>query len=85
QDLQALAKSVASLDVLQSFAQVSEDHQFVRPKISLDDRNLEIIDSRHPVVEAVIGKDQFVPNSIEMDDKTNVLLITGPNMSGKST
>ncbi|MED5769084.1 DNA mismatch repair protein MutS, partial [Streptococcus anginosus] len=85
QDLQALAKSVASLDVLQSFAQISEDHQFVRPEISLDDRNLEIIDSRHPVVEAVIGKDQFVPNSIEMDDKTNVLLITGPNMSGKST
>ncbi|AMB93466.1 DNA mismatch repair protein MutS [Aerococcus sanguinicola] len=85
QDLQALAKSVASLDVLQSFAQISEDYQFVRPEISLDDRNLEIIDSRHPVVEAVIGKDQFVPNSIEMDDKTNVLLITGPNMSGKST
>lgn len=83
--LQDLAKSVASIDVLQSLAHISEQHQFTRPIMHNDDNLLKVMNSRHPVVEGVIGRENFVPNNIEMDETTNILLITGPNMSGKST
>ena len=83
--LQALAKLVAEIDVLQSFAHVSEAYHFSKPELSNSDRNLSIKEGRHPVVERVIGKDKFVPNSISMDEDNHILLITGPNMSGKST
>ena len=83
--LQQLAISVASLDVLQSFATVSTRYQLVQPVMSMEDRTLEIIDGRHPVVEKVMGKTSYVPNSITMAPHEQLLLITGPNMSGKST
>lgn len=83
--LQALAKLVAEIDVLQCFAQVSEAYHFTKPALSNTNRNLSIKEGRHPVVERVIGKEKFVPNSILMDEDNTILLITGPNMSGKST
>lgn len=83
--LQAIAKEVAQLDVLQALSEVSEKQQFTRPKLSLGGQKLKVIDSRHPVVEQVVGRETFVPNNIEMDEATQILLITGPNMSGKST
>ena len=83
--LQALAKLVAEIDVLQCFAQVSEAYHFTKPALSNTNRKLSIKEGRHPVVERVIGKDKFVPNSILMDEDNAILLITGPNMSGKST
>ncbi|MGV0167695.1 DNA mismatch repair protein MutS [Furfurilactobacillus sp. WILCCON 0119] len=82
--LQRLAKAVASLDVLQSFAVVSEDYRFVRPTLTTA-HDLEIEAGRHPVVEKVLGKQEYVPNDVRMPDDTEILLITGPNMSGKST
>ncbi|USS85175.1 DNA mismatch repair protein MutS [Fructilactobacillus myrtifloralis] len=82
--VQTLASGIASLDVLQSFAQVSERQQFVQPQFNQDHR-LQITNGRHPVVETVLGAQEYVPNSITMDPETEVLLITGPNMSGKST
>ncbi|USS87674.1 DNA mismatch repair protein MutS [Fructilactobacillus hinvesii] len=82
--VQQLASGIASLDVLQSFANVSERHQFVKPTFNQEQR-LQIKNGRHPVVETVLGAQEYVPNSIEMDPETQVLLITGPNMSGKST
>ncbi|MBW1605792.1 DNA mismatch repair protein MutS [Lactobacillus sp. Sy-1] len=84
QRLQKLADAIATLDVLQSFASVSEEYRLVRPQLN-DNHDLEIIDGRHPVVEKVLGRQSYVPNDVKMDPKTNVLLITGPNMSGKST
>ncbi|WP_137597554.1 DNA mismatch repair protein MutS [Paucilactobacillus kaifaensis] len=82
--LQQLAKAVAQLDVLQSFAVVSETYHFVRPKFT-SSHELHIIDGRHPVVEKFMGHQTYVPNDVTMDDETTILLITGPNMSGKST
>ncbi|WP_270520484.1 DNA mismatch repair protein MutS [Enterococcus asini] len=82
--LQTLAKSLSALDVLQSFAAVSERYQYVRPTLNRK-RNLNIVEGRHPVVEKVLGHQEYIPNTISMDDKTLILLITGPNMSGKST
>ena len=81
-NLQKIAKIISEIDVLCSFATVSENNNYVRP--ILTDSELEIINSRHPVVEKVI-KSEFVSNDIIMDKNTNILLITGPNMAGKST
>ncbi len=82
-DIQNIAKVISEIDVLQSFATVTEENNYIRPIIN-DDKNIDIIDSRHPVVEKVIT-DQFVPNDILMNNETDILLITGPNMAGKST
>lgn len=81
--LQEIAKIISEIDVLQSFTTVAEENNYIRPIIN-DNRNIKILDNRHPVVEKVI-KDEFVKNDILMDEKTDILLITGPNMAGKST
>jgi DNA mismatch repair protein MutS len=83
--LQALAAKVAELDVLQSFAQLAENQHFVRPEMSMTSHDVEIVGGRHPVVEKVIGKSSYIPNDVFMSDGVDMLLITGPNMSGKST
>ena len=82
--LQKISKVISEIDVLQSFATVTEENNYVRPTIS-DDRTVEIIDGRHPVVEKVLDGDVYVPNDVILDKDTNILLITGPNMAGKST
>ncbi|MBB1063081.1 DNA mismatch repair protein MutS [Limosilactobacillus fastidiosus] len=82
--LQSLAKALSELDVLQSFAVVSEDYHFVRPSMNTG-HVLKIKDGRHPVVEKFMGHQEYVPNDVLMDNSTDILLITGPNMSGKST
>lgn len=81
--LQKISKIISEVDVLQAFALVTEKYHYTRP-ILTDDRNIEIIHSRHPVVEKVI-KTEYVSNDIKMDRDTSILLITGPNMAGKST
>lgn len=81
--LQNISNIISEIDVLCSLAVVAEENNYVRPKL-VDERNVYIKDARHPVVEKVSQKD-YVPNDILMDEKTNILLITGPNMSGKST
>lgn len=82
--LQALAKTVSELDVLQCFATISEERHYVLPVFS-DERQLMIKDGRHPVVEKVMKADRYVPNDCVMNEEREILLITGPNMSGKST
>lgn len=82
--LQKLAEQVSAIDVLQSFAVVSESEGYVRPKLTTDE-TVSIINGRHPVVEKVMTDGMYVPNNITLDKKTKMLLITGPNMSGKST
>ena len=69
--------------MLQAFSVVSDMYKFVRPEIT-SERSLKLIECRHPVVEQVM-KDKYIPNDIVMDKTTNILLITGPNMAGKST
>ncbi|PRX41818.1 DNA mismatch repair protein MutS [Planifilum fimeticola] len=83
--LQALAEEVARLDVLQSFATVSLEREYVRPTVE-EGGELLIKEGRHPVVEAVMESGNYVPNDVRMDgDHRQILLITGPNMAGKST
>jgi DNA mismatch repair protein MutS len=82
--LQKLAKIVSEIDVLQCFATVSEKRHYVKPSFNRD-RGIMIKDGRHPVVEKVMDAQEYVPNDCYMDQEREVLLITGPNMSGKST
>ncbi|MCP3026041.1 DNA mismatch repair protein MutS [Halobacillus sp. A5] len=82
--LQILAGQVSRIDVLQGFAQLAEEHDYRRPEFN-DQRIVDIKQGRHPVVEQVMGSETFVPNDIFMDESNDILLITGPNMSGKST
>ncbi|MBM7094260.1 DNA mismatch repair protein MutS [Bacillus sp. H-16] len=82
--LQKLAKVISTFDVLQSFAEVSEDNHFTRPDLS-SEGTVDIVDGRHPVVEKVIDQGDYVPNDIKLDERSGMLLITGPNMAGKST
>ena len=82
--LQEVSKTISEIDVLSSFALVSEKYNYVRPRLS-SANEIKIISSRHPVVEKVLTTTEYVPNDIIMDEKTDILLITGPNMAGKST
>ncbi|GGB30934.1 DNA mismatch repair protein MutS [Lentibacillus populi] len=81
--LQELADIVSRIDVLQAFATVSEANNYQRPRFV--DKRLSIKNGRHPVIEQVMKDGSFVPNDVVLDQETEVLLITGPNMSGKST
>lgn len=81
--LQKIAKIISEVDMLQSFSVVSDAYKFVRPTLT-EDKIVKMIECRHPVVEQVM-KDKYIPNDIIMDKTTDILLITGPNMAGKST
>lgn len=82
--LQKLAKTLATIDVLQSLAVVAETNHYSRPSFN-DDHVITIQEGRHAVVEKVMGVKEYIPNSISFDQETSIQLITGPNMSGKST
>lgn len=82
-NLKAIARDLAELDAIISLATCADEYSLVRPEI-LNERRVEIVDGRHPVVERV-SKKEYVSNDCMMNEETNTLLITGPNMSGKST
>ena len=83
--LQALAASVAELDVLGTLAEVAVLHRYRRPEVHTG-QALELQDARHPVVETMLDDERFVPNTIDLEpDQRRLVILTGPNMSGKST
>ncbi len=84
-EAQRIAGAISSLDALCSFAQTSLEYGYVKPEITLDPV-IDIRDGRHPVIEKFMQDNSFTPNDVLLDDKDNrLLIITGPNMSGKST
>lgn len=82
-DLQKTSKTLCEIDMLQAFSVVSDEYKYTRPQIT-DENKVKLIESRHPVVEKVLNNN-YVSNDIVMDNNTSILLITGPNMAGKST
>ena len=83
--LQATARRVAVLDVLHSFADAAVRHQYVRPRLE-ENGSIQIQDGRHPVVERLLKGELFVPNDTQLfPGVEEVMVITGPNMAGKST
>lgn len=85
QDLLKLSELLAELDVFQSLAEVAARHEFVKPKVDLT-HDLEIVEGRHPVLSALLSSGTFVPNTLILNARDpQILILTGPNMSGKST
>ena len=82
--LKKLAGAIATLDCYVSFATVAKENGYCRPEIADRGGLLCITEGRHPVVEA-LSKERFVPNDTRLDDETHTMVITGPNMAGKST
>lgn len=83
--IQNTAHEIAILDVLVSLSQAGDEYNYIRPKL-LDDGTIHIKDGRHPLVERILNRDLFVPNDTHLDNAQNeIMIITGPNMAGKST
>ncbi len=83
--LQALAKILATVDTLNTFAKISLENSYVRPVIR-EDNIIKIKDGRHPVIEKKLKENEFIPNDTDIGEENNLIqIITGPNMAGKST
>ncbi len=82
--VQATATLLAQLDVWASLAEVAERERYVRPEVTAD-VTLQLEGSRHPVVERMMPRETFIPNDVRLDDAGRIILLTGPNMAGKST
>lgn len=82
--LQETGARVATLDVLATFARVAVHRQYVRPEVHTG-FDLDIRAGRHPVVETMMPREEFIPNDLVLDDEGRIIVLTGPNMAGKST
>jgi len=82
--LQDVARLVAQLDVLSTLAEVAASERYVRPEITTG-FDLEIHGGRHPVVERMMARDKFIPNDVHLTEAGRMIILTGPNMAGKST
>ncbi len=82
--IQRTSQLLARLDVLASFAEVAVNQRYVRPEVHTG-YDLTLTGSRHPVIERMMPREKFVPNDVRFDEVSRVLLVTGPNMAGKST
>ena len=82
--LQCAARAVALLDVVAALAEVAAREGYVKPEIT-DEFNLDIGGGRHPVVERMMPRDKFIPNDVQLTNDARVIILTGPNMAGKST
>ena len=84
-NIQAASERVAVLDAIQSLAKAAEEGRYVRPEVH-DGIDLEIIEGRHPVLDRLLVNEPFVPNDVQFEEgQREFILITGPNMAGKST
>ncbi|HLA15173.1 MAG TPA: hypothetical protein VJZ25_09135, partial [Gemmatimonadaceae bacterium] len=82
--LQLVAQVVAELDVLASLAEVAASENYVRPELT-EGFDLEIVGGRHPVVERMMPREKFIPNDVSLTEDARMIILTGPNMAGKST
>jgi DNA mismatch repair protein MutS len=82
--LQCAARVLAELDVLSTFGEVAEIEGYVRPRLG-DGFDLRIEGGRHPVVERMMPREKFIPNDVTLTSDARVIILTGPNMAGKST
>ncbi|MBQ3438066.1 MAG: DNA mismatch repair protein MutS [Fusobacterium sp.] len=79
-----LSRKISFIDLTSNFAHIATKYSYVKPKIS-DDDTLELKGARHPIVETLIPRGEYIKNDVRFDEKNNLIILTGPNMSGKST
>ena len=84
ESLYRLANRIANIDIITDFAHIATKNSYVKPEIT-EDNSLEIRGGRHPIVEKLIPAGNYVKNDVVLDDEKNLIILTGPNMSGKST
>ena len=84
ESLYKLANRIANIDIITNFAHIATKNSYVKPEIT-EDNSLEIRGGRHPIVEKLIPAGDYVKNDVVLDDEKNLIILTGPNMSGKST
>lgn len=84
QRLQRASQAIAELDVLTTLAETASREGYVRPTLT-SGFELEIKAGRHPVVERMMAREKFIPNDVELNEKGRIIILTGPNMAGKST
>jgi DNA mismatch repair protein MutS len=82
--IQQVARALSQLDVFGSLAQCAVRERYVRPVVT-EDFELALVECRHPVIERLMSRESFIPNDVSFDPAARVLLVTGPNMAGKST
>ena len=82
--LQRVANTLSDIDVFVSLSDVAEEYGYVKPEFN-DNNVIDIVDGRHPIVERNVSADSYISNDCKVEKDENILLITGPNMSGKST
>lgn len=82
--LQRVANTLSDIDVFVSLSDVAEEYDYVKPDFN-DNNVIDIVDGRHPIVERNVSADSYISNDCKVEKDENILLITGPNMSGKST
>ena len=82
--LQKVANTLSDIDVFVSLSDVAEEYGYVKPDFN-DNNVIDIVDGRHPIVERNVSADSYISNDCKVEKDENILLITGPNMSGKST
>ena len=82
--LQRVANTLSDIDVFVSLSDVAEEYGYVKPEFN-DDNVIDIVDGRHPIVERNVSANSYISNDCKVEKDENILLITGPNMSGKST
>ncbi len=82
--LQSVALAIAELDVLSTLAEVASSESYVKPELT-DGFDLEIVAGRHPVVERMMPREKFIPNDLALTQEARMMILTGPNMAGKST
>ena len=83
-EFEETASGVSVIDIIAGFTELSLTHDYSRPKIS-NNKGIRILDGRHPVVERILNEGEFIPNNIDLNEKESIIILTGPNMAGKST
>jgi DNA mismatch repair protein MutS len=83
-EFEETATAISIIDIIANFTKLSLTHNYSRPKISTK-KGIKIIDGRHPVVEEILNEGEFIANNVDLNEKESVIILTGPNMAGKST
>jgi DNA mismatch repair protein MutS len=83
-EFEETASGVSLIDIIANFTEVALTHNYSRPKIT-NTKGIKILEGRHPVVEGILQEGEFIPNNVDLNERESIIILTGPNMAGKST
>jgi len=83
-EFEETASGISLIDIIANFTELALTHEYTRPKI-ITTKGIKILEGRHPVVERILNEGEFIPNNVDLNEKESIIILTGPNMAGKST